>query len=97
MPIINLTAEDLEQRANQLLAWNRQLCDAGNRVKCTITQMDGWRDPQYQMFLSSVTMTHGQLIQYAASMEKLARSLKIYAQQQQEMVSSFGSNMNSIR
>lgn len=97
MATINLTAEDLEQLANQLLAWKRNLSATNSKVKSTITQMDGWRDPQYQMFLNAIGMTHGQLNQYAASMEKLARSLKQYAQQQKELVSRFCNQVNSIR
>lgn len=93
MATIHLTAEDLEQLSNQLLSWKQTLTDTNNKVKNTITQMDGWRDPQYQMFLNAITLTHSQLTQYSESMEHLARSLKQYAQQQKETVSRLGSNI----
>lgn len=97
MATINLTAEDLEQLSRQLQSWKTDICNINNRVKNTIQSMDGWRDPQYQMFLNAVTMTHGQLAQYAESMEQLARTLKLYAQQQREMVQQFNNNMNTTR
>lgn len=97
MATINLTAEDLEHLSQQLQSWKTEIWDLNNRVKNTIQDMDGWRDPQYLMFLNAVTMTHGQLAQYAESMEQLAHTLKLYAQQQRELVQQFNNNMNSTR
>lgn len=96
MATINLTSEDLEQLSRQLQSWKNEISNTNNKVKSTIQQMDGWKDPQYQMFLNAVTMTHEQLAQYAENMEQLARALKMYAQQQRQMVQEFNSNMNNI-
>lgn len=96
MATINLTAEDLDELSRQLQSWTNDICGINNRVSSTIREMDGWKDPQYQMFLNAVTLTHGQLAQYAQSMEQLADALKLYARQQREMVRQFNRNMNSI-
>lgn len=96
MPNIQLTAEDLESLAAQLRTWTSDITSLNNQIKNTITQMDGWRDPQHVMFLDSVTMTHAQLKQYADGMEQLARALKTYAQLQKETVRIFRSDMNKL-
>ncbi|MGN0820695.1 MAG: WXG100 family type VII secretion target [Akkermansia sp.] len=94
MPNIQLTAEDLERLASQLRTWTSDITNLNNQIKNTITQMDGWRDPQHVMFLNAVTMSHAQLKQYADGMEQLARALKTYAQLQEDTVKSFRSDMN---
>lgn len=94
MAKIQLTADDLERLAFQLLTWTSDIKNLNNQIKNTIAQMDGWSDPQHVMFLNAVTMSHAQLKQYAEGMVQLARALKVYAQLQEDSVRSFRSDMN---
>lgn len=97
MPSIQLSSEELLALAQQLKNWHSELTSVNKNIKSTIEGMSSsWRDPQYQMFLNAIDTTHRQVQQYSLCLESLAQNLQMYAEQQQEMNSSFRSNMNSI-
>lgn len=66
------------------------------RLRTQIKNMDGWRDPQFMMFLNAIETTSSQLQTYIKNMEQMGKSLKIYADQQKEINAHFRSQMGSM-
>lgn len=96
MATINLSSEQLQELSRQLDAWRQDIAYTNNGIKNTISMVEGWNDPQYQMFLSAIELTHNQLAQYCNNLETMAKNLRLYADQQRDINSSFGSNIHSI-
>lgn len=96
MAIVNLSPEEMAEMANRLQSWRMSLSELNNGVKNTISQMDGWKDPQHAMFLQTVEITHAQLVQYMESLERFANSMNTYARQQIEMREELRRQINSI-
>lgn len=97
MANINLTSEQLEQLARQLQSWKNDISITSKQIKSTVAMVDGWKDPQFAMFKGSIEMTYAQLEQYCTSLDGLSRNLKLYAEQQKDVNSNFGQNIQSIR
>lgn len=95
MAIINLTSEQLDQLSRQLTSWKQEIAYTNRSIRNTVAMVDGWKDPQFAMFKGAIEMTYAQLEQYCNSLEGLAKSLKMYSDQQKEVNSSFGQNINS--
>lgn len=96
MAQINLTSEDLTELSNLMMKWREELRSLNSRLTSQIKTMDGWRDPQFAMFLNAIEMTSHQLESYIKNMEQMGKSLKIYANQQKEMNAQFRAQMGSI-
>lgn len=96
MATINLSSEQLQELSRQLDSWRQEIVCTNSSIKSTISMVEGWKDPQYQMFQSAIVMTHNQLEQYCNSLETLSKNLRLYAEQQRDINSSFGSNIHSI-
>lgn len=97
MAQINLTSEDLTDLSRLMIKWRDEMKALNNKLTNQIKTMDGWRDPQFQMFLNAIEMTSSQLNTYIKNMEHMGKSLKMYADQQKEINSQFRSQMGSIR
>lgn len=96
MAQINLTSDDLTELSNLMMKWRDELSSLNGRLCCQIRTMDGWRDPQFAMFLNAIEITSQQLENYIENMEKMGKSLKIYANQQKEINAHFRSQIGSI-
>ena len=97
MAQINLTSDDLTSLSNLMMKWRDELRSLNGRLCSQIKTMDGWRDPQFAMFLNAIEMTSRQLESYIKNMEHMGKSLKVYANQQKEMNAQFRSQMGSIQ
>ena len=96
MADINLTSDDLIELSNFMMKWRDDLRSLNDRLCSQVKNMDGWRDPQFVMFLNAIEMTSQQLISYIRNMEQMGQSLKIYANQQREMNARLRSQIGSI-
>lgn len=96
MAQINLTSDDLTTLSSLMMKWKEDLRSLNGRLCSQIKTMDGWRDPQFIMFLNAIEATSRQLETYIKNMEQMGRSLKLYANQQKEMNAQFRSQMGSI-
>lgn len=97
MAVINLTSDDLKTLSRHMLKWKEDLSSLNSRLRTQIRSMDGWRDPQFAMFLNAIEMTSAQIETYARNMEAMSKSLNIYANQQKEMNAQFRSQIGSIQ
>lgn len=79
-----------------MLKWREELRSLNSRLCSQIKTMDGWRDPQFVMFLNAIEATSRQLENYIKNMEQMGRSLKIYANQQKEMNAQLRAQIGSI-
>lgn len=93
MATINLSSEQLVDLSRQLITWKVNINYTGQQIKSTVRSMQGWKDPQFAMFRGAIEMTQGQLEQYCNSLEQLAKTLKMYAEQQKEVNAAFEKNM----
>lgn len=96
MAQINLTADELTTLSNLMMKWKEDLRSLNGRLCSQIKTMDGWRDPQYIMFLNAIENTSLQLENYIKNMEQMGRSLKLYANQQRCMNAQLRSQISSI-
>lgn len=96
MAQINLTSEDLKNLSNLMVKWKVDMNDLNSRLKSQIKSMEGWRDPQFIMFLNAIETTSAQLQTYIKNMEHMGKSLSIYAEQQREMNAQFRSQIGSL-
>lgn len=96
MAQINLTSDDLTTLSNLMMKWREDLRSLNGRLCSQIKTMDGWRDPQFIMFLNAIETTSRQLESYIKNMEQMGRGLKIYANQQKEMNAQLRSQIGSI-
>lgn len=97
MAVINLTSDDLKTLSRHMLKWKEDLSSLNSRLRSQILTMDGWRDPQFAMFLNAIEMTSAQIETYARNMEAMAKGLNVYANQQNEMNAQFRSQISSIQ
>lgn len=96
MAQINLTSEDLTDLSRLMIKWRDDMNNLNTRLRTQIKNMDGWRDPQFMMFLNAIETTSSQLQTYIKNMEQMGKSLKIYAEQQKEINAHFRSQMGSM-
>lgn len=96
MAQINLTSDDLTELARLMLKWKEELRSLNSRLTSQIKTMDGWRDPQFAMFLNAIEMTSQQLESYIRNMEHMGQSLKVYANQQHEMNAQFRAQIGNF-
>ena len=96
MAQINLTSEDLTDLSRLMIKWRDDMNNLNTRLRTQIKNMDGWRDPQFMMFLNAIDTTSSQLQTYIKNMEQMGKSLKIYADQQKEINAHFRSQMGSM-
>lgn len=96
MAQINLTSEDLTDLSRLMIKWRDDMNNLNTRLRTQIKNMDGWRDPQFMMFLNAIETTSSQLQTYIKNMEQMGKSLKIYADQQKEINAHFRSQMGSM-
>lgn len=96
MAQINLTSEDLTDLSRLMIKWRDDMNNLNTRLRSQIKNMDGWRDPQFMMFLNAIETTSSQLQTYIKNMEQMGKSLKIYADQQKEINAHFRSQMGSM-
>ena len=96
MAQINLTSDELTTLSNLMMKWKEDLRSLNGRLCSQIKTMDGWRDPQYIMFLNAIENTSLQLENYIKNMEQMGRSLKLYANQQRCMNAQLRSQISSI-
>lgn len=96
MAQINLTSEDLTDLSRLMIKWRDDMNNLNTRLRSQIKNMDGWRDPQFMMFLNAIETTSSQLQTYIKNMEQMGKSLKIYAEQQKEINAHFRSQMGSM-
>ena len=96
MAQINLTSEDLTDLSRLMIKWRDNMNNLNSRLRTQIKNMDGWRDPQFMMFLNAIETTSAQLQTYIKNMEQMGKSLKIYAEQQKEINAHFRSQMGSM-
>ncbi len=97
MARINLTSDDLMTLSNLMQNWEEDLRSLNQRLCNQIRTMDGWKDPQFYMFLQAIETTSQQLESYIRNLDAMGNSLRIYAEQQRSMNSHFRSQINSIR
>ena len=79
-----------------MIKWREDLRNLNGRLCSQIKTMDGWRDPQFILFLNAIETTSRQLECYSKNLEQMGRSLKIYAIQQSTMTTRFKSQISSI-
>ena len=96
MAQINLTSEDLKNLSNLMHKWRYDMNNLNSRLRTQIKNMEGWRDPQFIMFLNAIETTSAQLQTYIKNMEHMGKSLSIYAEQQREINAQFRSQMGSM-
>ena len=96
MAQINLTSDDLTELSNSMMKWKDDLRTLYCSLCSQIKTMEGWRDPQFIMFLNAIETTSQQLESYVRNMEQMGRSLKIYANQQKEMNAHLRAQISSI-
>lgn len=97
MAIINLTSDDLETLSRHMQRWKEELSLLNSRLRSQIKTMDGWRDPQFYMFLNTIEMTSAHVESYVKNMEAIGRSLHLYAEQQKEMNAQFCSQLDNLQ
>ena len=97
MAQINLTSDDLVTLSNLMRKWEMDLRSLNQKLCNQIKTMDGWRDPQFYMFLQAIEGTSSQLESYIKNLDAMSRSLKIYANQQKEMNSQFRRDIGSMK
>lgn len=96
MAQINLTSDDLTELSNYMMKWKEELHILNGSLCNQIKTMDGWRDPQFIMFLNAIETISQRLESYVKNMEQMGRSLKIYANQQKEMNAQLRAQIGSI-
>lgn len=96
MAQINLTSDDLTELSNYMMKWKEDLRNLYGSLCSQIRTMEGWRDPQFIMFLNAIESTSQQLESYVNNMEQMGRSLKIYANRQKEMNAHLRAQIGSI-
>lgn len=96
MAYINLTVDDLIHLSNMMMKWREELHILNERLRSQVRTMEGWRDPQFIMFLHAIEMASNHMETYMMNMEQMGKSLKMYANQQKEANSSFRSFMGNF-
>ena len=96
MAKINLTADELTTLSNHMLKWREDIRSLNSKLCNQVRTMDGWRDPQFIMFLNAIENASQQLECYTKNLEQMGRSLKIYANQQRTMNTQLRSQIRSV-
>lgn len=96
MAQINLTSDELTTLSNLMMKWREDLRSLNGKLCSQVKTMEGWRDPQFIMFLNAIENASHQLECYTKNLEQMGRSLKIYANQQRHLTSQLRSQISSI-
>lgn len=81
--------------ASSLTQWKVDLLSLNSQLEHRVRNMESWRDQQHGMFLNVIEMTARQVKNNARTMERMAESLRTYANALQDEMHAFRSRVNS--